>query len=133
MKILFIEADAHLDHDQEKFAQRLVEDGNEVTISTDCYSEQGFDLLRICLKMNIYDAIFVQTTFTYTDKFKQFLPLYGLISHPVELWYAGHSSAAAFTHYIPEQYLDKFKLYDIWMLAYGEDKLKDQWKREVKL
>lgn len=118
MKILFIEADNGLDNDQEKFAKGLQNLGHEVKVVCECYSDESKRMLHMLLKMNVFDAIFVQTTFTFDNRFKEFEPLYGLISHPVELWYAGHSSVVQLAKHIPEQYKHWFTYYDIWMHAF---------------
>jgi hypothetical protein len=134
MNILFIEADVYLDRDQEKFQKKLEAAGHDVHVVCNCYDKKQLFNLKIQLKSNIFDAIFVQTTFTYDKKFELIIPLCGLISHPVELWYSGHASAALFRNYIPQEHIDKFTFYDIWMDSYqSDDNEFIPWKKQVQL
>ncbi len=127
MKILFIEADKYLDNHQEDFAEKLQKDGHKIAIHTDCYN--NIEYLKGALINYCPDAIFVQTTFVYTDKIKLLIPLVEFIDYPVELWYAGNYSATRIIQMLPEDKQSLFTGYDIWMLEYGNELLADCWKR----
>jgi len=131
MRIIFIEADNCLDSDQEKFKKKLESNGYIVDVVTGCYEKENLSRLQQLLKDNVYNDIFVQTTFTYDKKFEAFLPLYKLINYPIEIWYTGHSSASRLRNYIPEESINNFTFYDVWTFAYNDGWEEKEWKKKV--
>jgi len=129
MKILFIEADKWLDNYQEDFEIKLKSDGHHVLVICDCYNKPMS--IKTALTDWRPDAIFVQTTFVYTDQIKTIIPMVKYVDYPIELWYAGNYSATRIIEMLPEDKQPLFTGYDIWMLEYGNELLADCWKRPV--